>query len=64
MNHFRGYFAPIADAIVSADTPGLRPANLKKLDYKHLIRPIFPLDENVEYHGAWPEDPDRKKENP
>jgi len=49
MNHFRGYFAPIADGIVTADTPGLRPANLKMIDYRHVNRPIFPLDADVEY---------------
>ncbi len=47
MNHFRGYFAPIADGIVAADTPGLRPADLRKYDYKYVKRPIFPLDEDV-----------------
>lgn len=55
MNHFRGYFVPIADAVIAADTPGLRPANLKSLHYQHVIRPIYPLDENVTYNGHWPE---------
>lgn len=55
MNHFRGYFAPVADAIVSADTPGLRPANLKNLDYQQVLRPIYPLDEDTQYRGKWPQ---------
>lgn len=55
MNHFRGYFVSRADAIVAADTPGLRPANLKLIDYRHILRPIFPLDEDVTYTGKWPE---------
>lgn len=54
MNHFRGYFAPRADAIVAADTPGLRPANLRLCPYQNVIRPIFPLDDKVEYDGIWP----------
>lgn len=54
MNHFRGYFAPRADGIVAADTPGICPTNLKRYDYKNVIRPIFPLDENVAYDCNWP----------
>ena len=47
MNHFRGFFTERADAIITADTPGARPANLKLYPYEHLERPIYPLDENV-----------------
>ena len=47
MNHFRAYFAPIADGIVAADTPGLRPANLKNATYTQVVRPIYPLDEDT-----------------
>lgn len=43
-NHFRAYFKDTADAIVTADTPGLFPADVKKLDYRKVRRPIFPLD--------------------
>jgi len=56
MNHFRGYFASRADAIVAADTPGLRPANLKLMNYQQVIRPIFPLDDDTTYSGIWPEE--------
>ena len=48
MNHFRGFFTDKADAIITADTPGARPANLKLYDYRNLERPIYPLDE-----AAW-----------
>lgn len=54
MNHFRSFFITHADAIVAADTPGLRPANLKLVPYEQIIRPIFPLDEDTSYNGAWP----------
>lgn len=47
MNHFRAYFAPIADGIVTADTPGLRPANIKNAFFKYVNRPIYPLDEDA-----------------
>jgi microcystin degradation protein MlrC len=49
MNHFRSFFVNHADAIVAADTPGLRPANLKMLPYQHILRPIFPLDDGTEF---------------
>ena len=49
MNHFRAYFAPIADGIVAADTSGMRPANIKNVVFKHVVRPVYPLDEEVEF---------------
>ena len=48
-NHFRAYFKDTADAIVTADTPGLFPADVKKLDYQKVRRPIFPLDDEAVY---------------
>ena len=50
-NHFRSYFKDTADAIITADTPGLFPADLRKLDHYKVRRPIFPLDENVDWNG-------------
>ena len=50
-NHFRAYFQNTADAIITADTPGLFPADLKKLDYRKVRRPIFPLDEDAAWDG-------------
>ena len=50
-NHFRGYFQDRADAIITCDTPGLRSTNLKTYPYKYVRRPIYPLDENVTFHG-------------
>ena len=49
MNHFRGYFAPLADAIITADTPGARPANLNLYPYQNVNRPIYPLDADTQY---------------
>lgn len=52
--HFRAYFTPLVDGIVAANTPGLRPANGNGLTFRHILRPIFPLDDNVTYDGRWP----------
>lgn len=45
MNHFKGYFQHTADAIVTADPPGVCPIDLKQYPYKNLVRPILPLDD-------------------
>ena len=50
-NHFRAYFMHTADAIITADTPGLFPADLTKLTYRKVRRPIFPLEENTEFEA-------------
>ena len=50
-NHFRAYFKDTADAIITADTPGLFPADPGKLNYQKLRRPIFPLDADAAYEG-------------
>ncbi|HET6316311.1 MAG TPA: MlrC C-terminal domain-containing protein, partial [Chloroflexota bacterium] len=42
---FRGAYQPIASEIVEVDTPGLVAADLSRFPYRHLSRPIFPLDE-------------------
>lgn len=49
MNHFRGYFTSRADAIITADTPGARPANLALYPYQNVKRPIYPLDADTQY---------------
>lgn len=53
-NHFRAYFKDIADAIVGADTPSMFPGDMRKLNFQKVLRPIFPLDDGVEYSGQWP----------
>lgn len=42
--HFRAHFDPIAGATVYCDAPGALNANLAALPYRHLRRPIWPLD--------------------
>ena len=42
--HYRAAFEPIAHEIVEVDAPGLSSSNLGRFDFKHVRRPIFPLD--------------------
>lgn len=49
MNHFRGYFTSQAAAIIPADTPGARPANLLLYPYEHVKHPIYPLDADTQW---------------
>lgn len=46
-NHFRAFFQPLADGIVTADTPGLHTNNFENLPFMHVGRPIFPLDKDI-----------------
>ncbi|MBI5878574.1 MAG: M81 family metallopeptidase [Chloroflexi bacterium] len=41
---FRGAYQRIASEIIEVDTPGLVAANLARFTYKHLPRPVYPLD--------------------
>ena len=49
-NHFRAYFEPRSDAIVTSDPPGASCANLFIRPYKRIRRPIYPLDKDTEFH--------------
>jgi microcystin degradation protein MlrC len=42
--HYRAAFEPLARAIIEVDAPGLSSSNLARFDFKHVRRPIFPLD--------------------
>jgi microcystin degradation protein MlrC len=48
---WRGGFGPIARHAVYADTPGLGSVDLGRFAYKHLRRPIFPLDPTTAFAG-------------
>ena len=43
--HYRAAFEPLAHAIIEVDAPGLSSSNLARFTFKHVRRPIFPLDE-------------------
>lgn len=42
--HYRASYEPIAKRIIEVDTPGIGTANLHRLRYRYVRRPIFPLD--------------------
>jgi len=46
-NGFRAAYEPIAKAIFVVDTPGVSTANLGKLKWKRIPRPIYPLDRDT-----------------
>ncbi|HEU5425090.1 MAG TPA: M81 family metallopeptidase [Nitrolancea sp.] len=48
--HFRAAFEPIAERVVLVEGPGITGSDLSRLDFRHLRRPIWPLDE-----AEWPE---------
>jgi microcystin degradation protein MlrC len=43
-SHFRVAFGPIAARILLADTPGPTRADVRKLPYVRVTRPLSPLD--------------------
>ncbi len=43
--HYRAAFEPLAHTIIEVDAPGLSSSNLGRFTFKHVRRPIFPLDE-------------------
>jgi len=45
--HFRAAFEPLAAAIIEVDGPGLSTPDLLSLPYRHIRRPIWPLDCDV-----------------
>lgn len=44
---YQAAYLPIAAGVIEMDTAGLCTANLARFPYKHIRRPIFPLDEMV-----------------
>ncbi|WP_341860883.1 M81 family metallopeptidase [Gymnodinialimonas sp. 57CJ19] len=44
-SHFRVSFGPLAARILVADTPGPTCADVRKLQYTRVTRPLFPLDD-------------------
>lgn len=43
--HFRASFEPIAERVVLVEGPGITGADLSRLDFKHVRRPIWPIDD-------------------
>jgi microcystin degradation protein MlrC len=47
--HFRAAFEPIARRVILVEGPGITGADLSRLRFRHVRRPIWPLDEEAEY---------------
>jgi microcystin degradation protein MlrC len=45
-SHFRVSFAPHADRILAADTPGATAGNMRRLRFRNVTRPLYPVDFN------------------
>jgi microcystin degradation protein MlrC len=41
---YKAAYAPIAGTIIEVDTPGLTAVNPERFLYRHIRRPMFPLD--------------------
>ena len=41
---YKAAYAPLAGTIIEVDTPGLTAVNPERFAYRHIRRPIFPLD--------------------
>jgi microcystin degradation protein MlrC len=50
--HYRAAFTPIAKRIIEVDTPGLTSPHIEQLNLQHVIRPIYPLDPEMEWAPA------------
>lgn len=44
-SHFRVAFGPLADRLLLADTPGPTCADVRKVGYARVTRPLYPLDQ-------------------
>ncbi len=47
--HFRAAFEPIASRVILVEGPGITGADLSRLPFQHLSRPIWPLDPEAEW---------------
>jgi microcystin degradation protein MlrC len=50
-SHFRVAYGPHADRILAADTPGATVGNMHRLQFRHVTRPLYPLD--APNHDGW-----------
>jgi microcystin degradation protein MlrC len=52
MQHFRAAFEPIAGQVIVCDSGALCTPDYASLPYRHVARPIFPLDLDIDL-AAW-----------
>lgn len=50
--HFRAAFEPIAEKVVLVEGPGISGADLSRLPFRNIRRPIWPLDEGIGFDDA------------
>ncbi len=43
---YRAAYLPLAGTIIECDTPGITAVNPARFAYKHIRRPLFPLDDS------------------
>jgi microcystin degradation protein MlrC len=48
MQHFRADFEPIAARVIVCDSGALCTPRYRLHDYRHVLRPIFPLDAELD----------------
>jgi microcystin degradation protein MlrC len=48
---FRAAYGPLADEIAIIESPGISTPKLASLPWRHLRRPIYPLDPETAYPG-------------
>jgi microcystin degradation protein MlrC len=41
---YKAAYAPVAGTVIEVDTPGLTAVNPRRFDYRHIRRPMYPLD--------------------
>jgi len=47
--HFRAAFEPIVSHVILVEGPGITGADLTRLPFQHLRRPIWPLNQGVDW---------------
>lgn len=47
--HFRAAFEPIAAEVIEVDTPGISSPHLERFTFRHIPRPVWPLDRDVTF---------------
>lgn len=51
--HFRAAFEPIAEEIITVDSPGLSTLDLRSFPYSHLPNPLYPMQEVPDQLLPW-----------
>ena len=41
---YKAAYLPVAGTVIEVDTPGLTAVNPHRFDYRHIRRPLYPLD--------------------